>query len=443
MIRSTRAKVISWRLQNRRFVTLFVLTSILFIVAIVLYALNDAKNHERLIVMGELSDDSCALWLVDPDNGTSEELTVPPIASAPECYHLVVQKKRQTYLLVRSNPAGGGEELIIYELLPNGELQEEQTFSLGDIQITSPIQWIGDDNIYFSGITATEHEQIYHLDRQTAVISPYIQYEDRFITYPQLSPSGKFLLYLVPNSAVKDLNSCPNDRCTWWQFYLWDVEQQRGVPLNSLAQPPLSESELPHCGVYWSPTGRWAAVLVECRRPEGPDYTAIVDVEAFAVVELISKRAVKWVSPTTLVVEEWPKNRSRTNRFTDYFFYSAEFGTTEPMFETFPALDDIVRTTLDDWSQDGQITSGRSEDEEGSIVFTLPMRDPHELSAMAHFKESVYPSHLSPSGRWAAFSKAVHEITNGDERVYIANTDGAIMVEIDVTLKYPRLTWVQ
>src|SRR5690606_448038 len=83
---STRAKVISWRLQNRRFVTLFVLTSILFIVAIVLYALNDAKNHERLIVMGELSDDSCALWLVDPDNGTSEELTVPPIASAPECY---------------------------------------------------------------------------------------------------------------------------------------------------------------------------------------------------------------------------------------------------------------------------------------------------------------------------------------------------------------------
>jgi hypothetical protein len=435
-------------MQIHKFKTLGIIIVTLFLAALVALVLNGPKKRERLIVMAESSDGGCALWYVNPENGTSKELTVSQIANSPSCYHAVVQKEEQTYLLARTNEPEGSEALIIFEILPDGELREEQVLPLGDIQIMSELQWTGDDHIYFSGLSATEHEQIFHLNKQTSFLSPYIKYEDRYITYPHLSPSGKFLIYLVPNTAAKDLDSCLNDYndCIMGQFHLWNIEQQRSVPLNSLVQPSLSESELPHCGLEWSPTGRWLAVLVECQRPEGPDYTAIIDTKESTLVDLLRLRSIKWVSSTTLVVEEWPENRSRTNHFTDYFYYSAEFGTIQPMFETFPALDNMMGMTLDDWSQEGQIISGRisvSEDEEETSIFILQMRNPHELSTTTPFNEFVYPSRLSPSGKWVAFSKAVDEITTGDERVYVANSYGEITAEIAANMRYPRLVWMQ
>lgn len=391
-------------------------------------------EREVLVVWGQ-HEEKCLLWFVDPYKPDSLDTSM---TGTEDCNYMIAIIDEKPHLIhIRSLPGA----ITVYEVDPSGEISIQQTFSFGDIEVTSAPQWDENDNIYFSAI-ADGQEAIYRFEITTEKLERLIFERNGMVTNPLLSPNSNFLSYLVLDE-VSNRYECTLgfSECEGaGDYYVLDIHTDEKIALDSLVQMdfPTHVQDL-----IWSKNGNYLAFDLY----EGPAPFGILDIQQRAVVDTILEAygVYGWLSDQKLAYQKWDGFDSPTTQL-----YSMQTGKSYELTDSSLGLDKNVWSAIEnlDWTDDGVNIVGvvRNNEAVNQIVMGYLGEESPKLKLTT--AQSIYEinSMWSVLGNWVAVPYAADTFAyfeGKESKIDILNREGQTVASLNLSgVANPQFGWL-
>lgn len=421
------------------------------------------KPDDVLLVYGprEYPNGICQLFYIDPHRSLVKDMS-SFLPSDADCYPSVAHLNKKTWLFITTSTVSAigklDTKIIIYQVIPEGTLVTERTISLGNIELTSDLEIGPSGEFYFSGIVDGE-ERIYRGDTKTGEVVIYISYDESFATYPIISPNGHHLAYMIPTENATNKNECM-DPCFLGYFHIWDIEKQTDIDLLALTLSLLELPEQRHCGVEWSPTGRWLSIMTECLIPSGPQSNVVYDTLSGEVVMVLDMKVLDmplrgwWRTKNELITNEQVSEGG--DRHYRYISHSVLDGTQHELFDFGDkGIWESGQANFRDWTEDGDsaagwATTGLIQQEENQLISAVIVNKAMTDQPQVHYASlplgaSSYHTVWSLSEELLAVSMYPYShIADGPYRTWIMDNNGQIMMDVvSLEIGYPGYLWIR
>jgi len=430
--------------QKQRVHLVLILSTASILVIIAIYFLlyfKESRGNEMLIAWGlREASGHCLLWLIDPEIQLSNEI----MTDNDDCNYMVAMIEGQLQLIhIQTFPG----EITIYHVTSERQLIERDTIAINKVGIASPPQWGIEGKIYSSGFL-NGRTQIYTIDAQTGVVTPFVTYEKGIAVDPSISPHGKYLAYWTLD-GLSSQSECRLS-CIFGNYHVLNLETQATVNLFSMIEPLLERVQSPdllQCNLSWSPSGQFLAFHIGSCSGGSPRNLAIIDIENNQVVTLLKPISeegryydpsfIGWLSDKELIYEQslfFPEH----NRFaTRYRVYSIDTQTSRELAGFLPVVNNeniAFELRQIDWTSDGNDIVGivLVEDTLADSTLSLAKINIAGENTQIDYFESPHKYNLhplwSPDGKWIAYYSATgrNEADMNGVNVRIVDKTGTI-----------------
>ncbi len=420
----------------------------IFLMLIGLYLMFNWFQPTELLLawgwQGNADDRSCIFQIINPNNQESG----PVHTNDKSCNYQIVNIQGKSRLVWEQTEP---RAIIIYVVTANGDLIIENVLPIEGVTSTKGslnIQFGNDGAVYFGGIldnangVIQDRMQLLQMDPETGQITSLTAHKEGMVDLPIVSPDGTYLVYSVFN-GLKTWADCRGSCAS--HYYLMERKTNSIINLSSLVNHLASDPKVSHCGLHWSPNGRFIAFNLGCES-EPTRHVAIFDVENNEVVTVIKSdkdasdvSLVGWLSNNELVYGQSVSKEGYDFYFYRYFIYSLVTDTSNELTAIPLTNSEDLGLVIQDvtWTSDGEYLAAAVHgwDETGAPL--LVMNIDSELSQINYITPDTFNERplWSTSGDWIAYisSKNLDTWYDGKNAVKITDPAGQMIFDTEIS----------